>query len=376
MNLTEIAQLRLTSQLITATKVKTPADVVAWMGAIQAQDFPMSKWAVGVRLSGSTEKSVVAALDSGEILRTHVLRPTWHLVAAADIYWMLELTAPQIMTHSVSRHRDLGLSPDVISKSETVILKALQGGTHLTREELVGELKQAQISTNENRSSHLLAQAELDRLICSGASINGKPTYALLEERVPKPSLPGRDEALSMLASRYFSSHGPATLNDFTWWSGLKISDARRGFEMIKSGLNSENVDGQTYWFAGPPAHPESPSASVVLLPAFDEFIISYTDRHAVLPEEKFSRMVSANGIFRPVILENGRVIGIWKRTVKKDRLILETEFIDRPSTAGMDLLEKEFVRFGQFLEKKAEYNPAGRIEPLKSKAGEATNAD
>ena len=355
MNLADIAKIRLISQQIAGTKFKTVKDIVAWMGAMQAQDYAMVKWAIGVRLPNITDQVVETAIDNGEIIRTHLLRPTWHLVSADDIYWMLALTAPQIKASLKSRHKELALSEAIFAKSNTIIEKALRGGKHLIREELMAALGKAKIATDDNRSSHLLLRAELDGIACSGATKVGKQTYALLEARVPKTKPLTKEEALAKLAKKYFTSHCPATLQDFVWWSGLSVGEASHALEMVKSDFISETIASQTYWLADSFSIPKTGKESVYLLPAFDEFIISYKDRSASLPLENHNKTISNNGIFRPVIVVNGQVIGIWKRTVKKDKVMMETEFFKQPNKSTKSLIEKAAISFGHFLEKKME---------------------
>ena len=354
MNLTDIAKMRLMSQQIAETKFKTAKDIVNWMGAMQAQDYIMAKWAVGVRLPNSTDQVIESAINNGEIIRTHLLRPTWHFVSADDIYWMLELTAPQIKASLKSRHKELGLSETIFAKSNTIIEKALRGGKHLIREELVNELRKAKIATNDNRASHLMLRAELDRIVCSGATKGGKQTYALLEERVPKIKSLAKEEALAKLARKYFASHGPATLQDFVWWSGLSVRDAKHALDMVKSDLSSEIIDSQTYWFTSFFSIPKTDKKAVYLLPSFDEFIISYKDRSALLPFENQNKTVSNNGIFRPLIVVNGQVMGIWKRTIKKDKAIVEAKLFKQPNKTTKGLIIKASIEYGHFLQMKA----------------------
>ena len=353
MNLTDIAKIRLISQQIAGTKFKTAKDIVAWMGAMQAQDYAMVKWAIGVRLPNATDRVLETAIDNGEIIRTHLLRPTWHLVSADDIYWMLELTAPQIKASLKSRHNELELSEAIFTKSNASIEKALRDGKQLTREELIAKLGKAKIATDDNRSSHLLLRAELDGIVCSGATKGGKQTCALLAARVPKTKPLTKEEALAKLAKKYFTSHCPATLQDFVWWSGLSVGEAKHALEMIKADFVSETIDAQTYWLADFFSIPKAGKESVYLLPAFDEFIISYKDRSASLPFENHNKTISNNGIFRPVIVVNGQVTGIWKRTIKKDQVMVETEFFKQPNKATKSLVEKAAIQFGDFLEKK-----------------------
>jgi hypothetical protein len=247
MNLTDISNIRMISQQIERTKLKTAKDIVGWMGAMQAQDYAMAKWAIGLRLPKSTDQAIETAVNDGEILRTHLLRPTWHFVSADDIYWMLELTAPKIKESMRSRHKQLGLTDAIFTKSNSIIEKALRGGKHLTREELLVEIGNAKIVLDGNRASHLLTRAELDGIVCSGATKNGKQTYALLEEWVQKAKPLDKEEALVKLAKIYFSSRCPATFQDFVWWSGLPINAARYALEMVKSDFISEAIQKQIY---------------------------------------------------------------------------------------------------------------------------------
>jgi hypothetical protein len=228
--------------------------------------------------------------------------------------------------------------------------RAMRGGKSLTREEILSYLIKAGIPVDENRASHLLMWAELDGVICSGATKGKKVTYALLEERVLKTDLPSREEALARLAKKYFSSHGPATVKDFTWWSGLSAREASHAFELVKLNLNPETIYGQTFWSLHTPPLPPAVKDMAILLPAFDEFIISYTDREAALPLENFSMSVSSNGIFRPIIVVNGQVTGIWKRTIQKGKVLVETNFFQPPEKTTLALIEEAARKYGNFL--------------------------
>lgn len=351
----DISRLRLLSQQVAATKFKSAKEIVWWMGAMQTQDYNMALWAIGVRLQGSTEKHVQDAIDRGDIIRTHLLRPTWHFVSADDIYWMLEIAAPNILGSLKSRHRELELTDDIIKKSNKLIEKALTGNKHLTKDELINDLEKAKIATNDQRAAHILLHAELDGIICSGANIGKKQTYALLGERVPRGKKLEREEALAELAIRYFTSHGPATLQDFVWWSGLPGKDSKMALELAKSKLINENIDAQSYWFSESFSLSKTKKQSVYLLPAFDEFIISYKDRSASLLFEHNKKAISINGIFRPVIVVNGQVIGLWKRTMKKNKVIIETDFFEPPNKKTKASIEKEAEAYGIFLGREVE---------------------
>lgn len=358
MDTKEIVNLRLINQQVGGGKNKTAGELVGWMGAMQAQDYGMAKWAVGVRLPGSTDKAVEAAIDKGEILRTHLMRPTWHLVAAADIHWMLALTAPKIKAAMSSRQRQLGLTQAVLMKSNTVIGNALDGGKHLTREELLSELSRVKIPIDENRASHLLARAELDGIVCSGATKKGKQTYALLEERAPKTENLSKEEASARLARTYFNSRGPATVRDFGWWSGLTLTLARRALEMIRADFSSVSIDEQEYWFPNSFAMPKKRKETLYLLPAYDEYTICYADRRAAVPGGDFKRLVSDNGIFRPILVINGQVHGIWKRTIKNDRVLVEIDLFNPVDKTAWESIEKAVMEYGIFLGKKPEIIP------------------
>ena len=325
------------------------------MGAIQAQDYNMSKWALGIRLPGSTQKSIEAALDKGEIIRTHLLRPTWHIVSAENIYWMLELTAPRIKASMKSRHKQLELTKEVITKCLNIIEDNLTRKINLTREELAGELEKSNISTKkDNRLSHILLLAELEGLICNGAAKGKKNTYALLKERVPSVKRLGREEALAKLASTYFASHGPATLQDFTWWSGLTITDAKLAMEMIKSDFHSEKTGTQTFLFDNNFSINEKYWESAYLLPAFDEFIISYKDRSIIVSSEEQNRIISRNGMFWPVLLMNGQAVGTWKKVNNSGNVIVEISYFPGNTLCSNKnietLIEKEIEIYINFL--------------------------
>jgi DNA glycosylase AlkZ-like len=351
----EIADIRLVSQQLTGTKLTTPKEIVEWMVAMQAQDYPMAKWAVGVRLPGSTDGDIEASIDSGSIIRTHLLRPTWHFVAGEDVAWLIDLTRTQIKAAQRSRDRQLELTEEEYTKSNTIIEKALSTGVHLSREELLRELNKANIATDQNRSAHLLARAELEKIICSGATRNNKPTYALFSQRVPQAKKLTREEALSQLARGYFASRCPATLQDFTWWSGLPAGEARQALELVKMEFNPETIDGKTYWLTVDFSISQSNLASVLFLPTYYEFMLSYTDRSASIPAELESHMreISDRGVFRSIIVVNGQVVGIWKKTIKKEQILLELQYFIQQDNHTLQMVEKASLQYKNFTGKK-----------------------
>ncbi|MDR0537543.1 MAG: winged helix DNA-binding domain-containing protein [Tannerellaceae bacterium] len=326
---TLIANLRLHSQQLVLPQYHTAKDIAEWMGAMQAQDCNMAKWAVGIRLRNCHLKDVESALDKGAILRTHVLRPTWHFVSSENIRWMLALSAKHIITAIRSRDRELGITEDVYSKTNDIIIKSLEGGRNLTREALSEIIERHGLVVNYARISHFLMRAEAEGIICSGIMQDNSHTYALLDERVPARQALSKEEALATLATTYFSSHGPATFADYVWWSGLSISDARKGLEDSRHKLYELKSNGNTYWMSEQFARNVSVEQAVMhLLPAYDEYIISYKDRSPVLSSAMHAKVIASNGVFRPVIIVNGITGGIWKRSASSEKTV-SIDFFD-----------------------------------------------
>ncbi|MCD6069261.1 MAG: hypothetical protein K0S33_4087 [Bacteroidetes bacterium] len=351
MNRDKIPELRLHNQQVSAHRFKTPKELVAHMGIMQSQDYAMSKWAVGLRLKNTTDKEVEAAIHKGEIIRTHVLRPTWHLVSADDVYWMLDLCAARIKALMKTQAKQLELTPDVLKKTNALLEKTLRDNKKATRDELKAiMLDTLKLKNDDNRLGHILIHAELEQIICSGGIKNNKQTYALLPERVPEAIRFSKEESLCKLAVRYFDSHGPATVADFAWWAGLSRTDARAGLASARSVLRSEQVGEQEFWMGTAKAG-KDPDV-IFLLPAFDEFIISYKDRSASIIADHQKKAFTRNGIFKPVIVVDGKVAGIWKRTQSKNTVHIETEFFGASSKKEKALIEKSAAAYGRFLEK------------------------
>jgi hypothetical protein len=344
----DILRQRLHNQLLSQTKFIQPGQVVAWLGAVQSQDYAGAKWALAQRTKGLPDAVIERAFSEGKILRTHILRPTWHFVAPVDIRWMLELTAPRVRSAMAYMNRQLGLDTAVFKKSNTVLTQSLQGNQQLTRPELGQILLKAGVPMDGLRLGHLMARAELDAIICSGARRGKQHTYALLEERAPQAKTLERDEALAELAKRYFTSHGPASLSDFVWWSGLTRSDARKGIEF--SQLDQEIVENQTYWFiASGPAMKSSPS--VILLPDYDEYTVGYTDRAAIFDSSHTDRLDARGSILAQYsIMIDGRVAGTWKRTIKKNEVVIELVPFIMPTDDQSQAIIAATQQYGKFL--------------------------
>lgn len=345
-----IPALRLHNQKIHHNSFKTPEALVTHLGAVQAQDYPMSKWALGLRLGNTNDAAIEAALDAGELVRTHVLRPTWHIVSGQDVRWMLALSGQHIKASAASRDRDLGIDAALYTRTNDLIAKALEGGKHLTREEVMQEIEKGGVPTDSSRAVHFMMSAEVDGIVCNGIMRRKQHTYALLDEKIKPGPMLNREEALTALAERYFSSHAPATLADFHWWSGLPMPDARKGLESIKSQLHSFEHAGQMYYMAEPLDPNLVRQASVLFLPAFDEYTVSYKDRSTVFDPQWHKTAITSNGIFKPIIVVNGLVVGIWKRTVQKNKVVVETEFFDTNDALPPEVMQKALQGFGEFL--------------------------
>lgn len=343
----EIARQRLFNQHIAAQSFKKTADIVQFMGAVQAQDYAGAKWAIGMRLQNSKDAAIDKAMSDGSVIRTHVLRPTWHFVTPADARWMIELTAPRINSLAAGRHRQLKLDSDILRRSNDTLAKALEGKKQLARLELQDALNRAGINTNEERFIHILMQAELDKVICSGGRQGKQFTYALFDERVPKGTVFTHDEAVAGLVKRYFASRGPATLHDFTWWSGLTVADAKNGLEAMKDELLNISIGGLTYWMPRdqPEINVKSPLA--YLLPAYDEFAVAYSDRTAIINPKYLTQAKYV--IFAPSIVVNNQVVGTWKRTIRKNDVAVILEpfgKLNKAQTAAVEAAVKRYQRF------------------------------
>ncbi len=330
--------------------------MVSHFGAMQAQDYAMSKWAVGIRLA-ATECAVEQSITNGEIIRTHVLRPTWHLVAAEDIRWMLDLTAPQVKKQYLSMCNTLDVDGKALKSYNKTIAKALKDNKHLTREEIMQRLKLKGSYTNDVRPALIMMNAEQEGIVCNGPMRGKQFTYALMDERVPDAKKLIKEEALEKLAARYFRSHGPATLQDFTWWSGLSVADSKLALELTKHNLHSVGVGGLVYWFYEPHLSAALDTDSVHFLPAFDEFLISYKDRTASIPVTHQPNAFTRNGIFKPVIVANGKVVGTWKRTLKGDTVVIETGYFGTVKKAQKKELLRAAELFGAHMERKVIIN-------------------
>jgi hypothetical protein len=350
MPITNLIQLRLQNQQLSQQEFSTPADLAHYMGAVQAQDYTGAKWALGMRLKGCTDELIEKAFTDGDIIRTHVLRPTWHFVHPKDIRWMLELTARRIQASAASRHTQLGLDNNVLSRCESVITTAFDGHKQLSRDIISDTFQKNGIVTNEQRFVHIMMHLELEQVVCSGGREGKQFTYALFDSRVPTTKTLSKEEALATLVERYFTSHGPATLADFVWWSGLTNADAKTGLEANKAKLSNLVFEGNTYWFAERPNAPIIKPGTAYLLPNYDEYIVSYKDRSATIAAQNLSLADPRGTIFNHTIILNGQIEGLWKRMFRKDTLELEVIPFKKLSVANGNAIEKAAKKYADFL--------------------------
>lgn len=346
-----IALSRLANQRIAPPLFAEPGDVVSWLGALQAQDYAGALWSIGLRMAHATERDVEQAIAERSIVRTWPMRGTLHFVAAQDVRWLLALLAPRTIAQSAGRDRQLALDAATSARSRQVFVEALQGGKQLTRDEMLRALEHAGISTAGQRGYHLLARSAQEGLICFGVRRGKQHTFALLDEWIPPTQPLARDEALAELAGRYVAGHGPATLQDLARWAGLTQAEARIGLEGAGKAVVRETVAGQDYWMpTAPPARPGDVDR-VFLLPGFDEYLLGYGDRSAVLDPEFAPRICpGGNGMFSPTVVIGGQVTGTWKRTLKKGAVTIDVTPFRPLTSAETQALNAEADRYGRFL--------------------------
>ncbi|WP_420457252.1 winged helix DNA-binding domain-containing protein [Rubrivirga sp.] len=346
-----LAARRLRNQRLVGTRLLGPEAVVGWLGAVQAQDYPGAAWAVAQRTTGATAADVDAALDAGTILRTHVLRPTWHLVRPADLRWMQALTGPRVKRSLRSYDRKLEIDDRTVGRSQRLIADALADGAHRTRAELAEVLEGGGIVARGPRLAHLVMHAEADALVCSGRRRGRTQTYALVDERAPGGPVLEPEEALVELVRRYLRSHGPATPHDVAWWSGLTVTDARRGLAALGDEGEEVEIDGTAYWQVAPVAPVSLPDPTVHLLPNYDEHVVAYRDHGpSVDPATPDALAGWGNGSTTHQIVRNGLVVGGWRRTLHRDRVEVRVTLQTPFSAAERAALVESAEAFGRFL--------------------------
>ncbi len=347
----DIAQQRLLNQRLDAAPFEKPGDVVNWLVAVQAQDYFGAKWALGLRLRDVHEADIDREFNTGSILRTHMLRPTWHFVTPADIRWLLALTAPRVHAAHAAMYRRLELDSATLKRGYKALIKVLRDGKYLTRDELRAALHTAGIAAdNGQRLAYIVMSAELDTLICSGPRRGKQFTYALLEEWVPPGKTPKRDEALAELAERYFAGHGPATVRDLAKWSGLSSVDAKRGLNAVKDQLQHETLNDEEHWFASSGAAARQTTPVAYLLSVYDEYLIGYHDRSPIAEPEIAARLFTMGAALTYVVVVNGQIVGSWRRTLAKETVTVEVDPFRRLTKAEQRAVAVAAQRYGEFL--------------------------
>jgi hypothetical protein len=348
MKTVDIVRLRLHNQEITQTRFSRPEEVVSWLGAMQAQEYAQAKWAIGLRLPGVKEIDVEKAIASGKILRTHMLRPTWHFVSPADIRWMLALTGPRVKAISVSIIRKEGLDAKVLAKANDVIAKALEGGKQLQRSELKTILRKKKIDATGLRLGLIMMNAELDAVVCGGARQGKQFTYALLDEVAPPVKKLAEDEAIAKMAEVYFRGRGPATIQDYVWWSGLTVKQAKQGIDALGNEFVKEVIEGKEHWFPQDGEVPKSElGKATFLMPDYDEYGISYKDRSA-LEDPKAKPVKSLN--FNRLVIVDGRAAGFWKPLVNGKKVDVGMELFAPLSKTKEQALKAAVDRYLEFM--------------------------
>ncbi|RTQ48943.1 winged helix DNA-binding domain-containing protein [Hymenobacter gummosus] len=334
----ELLHLRLHQQHPAPSATPDAAGLVAHFGAMQAQDYAQSLWAVGARLPGSTAAAVAQALTEGRLVRTWLLRGTLHLAAAADVRWLLDLVAPRLVAACAGQYRQRELDAGTFRRSFAVLEELLTTQPPQPRSALAAALRQAGIRPDGPRLYSLLQRAVWEKLICPAGRLGAEPTYTLLDNWLPPAPPRSRAEAIAELARRYFCSHGPATVADFAWWAGLPLGEARRGLEAAQPGLQTAQLDGQSYWW--PADSGPAPAAPPRLLAGFDEYLVAYKNRELLLDPAHARQVLTVNGIFRPIIVVDGRVVGTWQRPPGKAGGVELRPFGELPGEAATPLAE------------------------------------
>jgi hypothetical protein len=337
---------RLFSQRLYEPRWRQPERIVHWLGGIQAQYPEWAHWSIGLRLRAGGATEVRHALKERLIVRTWAFRGTLHYVAASDLCWLLPLLAPAIVNRNARRYRQLELDEGTFAQSRQAIYKALEPGEPLVRAEMARALESAGISAQGQRIHYLLQRAALDGLICQGAPRGRDPTYVLISQWIGlQTSQPS--EPLAALAERYFSSHGPAAIHDFAWWSGLPVAAARRALSLTQS-LVCLQDEGTPFWAGQRPQDLQLPQAAY-LLPPFDEYLLGYKDRSSSL-DPAYARQVNAGGgMPRPAIVVNGRVAGTWKRTIRSGRIVVTLELFHKLDEDECSAIDAAVHRYGAF---------------------------
>jgi Winged helix DNA-binding domain len=349
----DIARWRLRSQHLVSPYAVSAREAVGLLLAVQAENPSQAAWAVAARTQRPDQAELATLLDDGAVLRTHVLRPTWHFVRAEDIGWLLDLTGPRVRRITGQQLRDThGLDERSIGQAVAAVTQALASRGQLTRAQLADELRERGIRGSGQMLMILLAHAELDGLICSGGIVGGEHTYALMGERVPVPRRLGRTEALAELASRYFTGHGPATERDLAYWATLTLTDVRAGLRQVRDRLDSFQHDGRTFWHApgDAPGGPQEPAGH--LLQILDETYRGYQDSRWVL--DAAGNVPRARETATGMALVDAQLLAAMRRTIANDHVRFDLRPYRALTPVEIEALDQAARRYGDYLRLKA----------------------
>lgn len=353
---------RLRAQLLSITPFDNVGQVVGWLGAVQAQDYLGALWAVGLRLGGGRASDVERALEARLIIRSWPMRGTLHFLAAKDARWMIDLLAGRAAAAAVGRLRALGLDEGVIQRARRALVKRLEGGRRVTRPSAYRVFEQAGIATGGQRGLHLLWRLAQDALLCFGPRKGKQQTIVLFDEWLPDAKRLPRGEALAELARRYFTGHGPATERDLAWWSGLSLTEARQAIALAGRTIASENISGQLHWFGTVPTWAGAARRKgALVLPPFDELLVGYADRSAVVSPAASNRL-SAFQILGPVVVHGGRLVATWRRQVSGRRVRFSVSYATSPAERRIAAVSRALDSYAQFFDlEREDLDSAGR---------------
>ncbi|MBW3663674.1 MAG: winged helix DNA-binding domain-containing protein [Actinobacteria bacterium] len=349
MDVRDLVRWRTATQLLTGPGAVSPRDAVAHLLALQAQEYAGSTWSIAQRTRGSTDAEVDRALDDATLVRTHVLRPTWHLVTAADLRWLLDLTGPRVIGHNRSRYRQVGLDDAVLQTGCEALAAALRGGRAVPRSEARQILEDAGTEPDGQRLPYLLMHAELTGVVCSGPRSGNQHTYALVDDRAPRTPSRDRDAAVTELVRRYLQGHGPASDADLRWWASLTLTDIRGALEELQDTLEHRDVEGVRYWWAEPTSR-RAGGTRVHLLPTYDELFVGFQATRGM--EVGAGRSSGRLGVPTGVVVSDGVPAGRWKRTLRRDVVLVEVWMDpDHARGAGPHLAEAAHA-YARFVER------------------------
>ncbi|MDX8051601.1 winged helix DNA-binding domain-containing protein [Lentzea sp. BCCO 10_0798] len=336
----DIAALRLGN----IGRLQSAEDVVRSLGAVQGQDYGQSLWAIGLRTAAARIADVEEALRTGRVVRTWLMRGTIHYVPAEDVRWMLGLFGARDLARLTPKAWQYHhMTPELMSLARKTFVEALTGGGCLTRREMIDLMAGVGIPDDRQQSYFTFIHLAQEGLVVPGPPRGKEQTFVLLDEWAPRQRSLEGDEAMAVLASRFFGSHGPATLADFANWCGIGVREASRGLEAVKHSLVREEFDGKEYWL--PPDL--TPGSGAFVLPAYDELLIGYKDRSAFFTRYDEIPISTYNGMFYATIIEDGQIAGLWRRVMKKTSVDVEL----RPLPGfDVDRLAEHTARFGEFL--------------------------